>query len=121
MSKNTIVRGMLVPSLKNKPLDGRMDVPTLADIEKIENPYVNFIFPVAETGKWYKVVSLKDKVVDELTIPNGQVDRYELFGEESLTYKVVGSDSRLDDLFDQKDIVSEDLEETKQVDWASLK
>lgn len=79
--KNTVVRGCLVPSLKNKPLDGRQDVPNLDDIAKIENPYVNFIFPVAETGKWYKVVSLKTKVVGELEIPNGEVDKYELFGE----------------------------------------
>lgn len=79
--KNTIVRGCLVPSLKNKPLDGRQDVPTLVDIANIENPYVNFIFPVAETGKWYKVVSLKTKVIDELVIPDGEIDKYELFGE----------------------------------------
>ena len=76
-----MVRGCLVPSLKNKPLDGRQDVPTLADIANIENPYVNFIFPVAETGKWYKVTSLKTKVQGELEIPNGEVDGYELFGE----------------------------------------
>lgn len=81
MSKNTIVRGMLVPSLKNKPLDGRMDVPTLADIVNIENPYVNFIFPVAETGMWYKVTKLADKVIDELVVPNGEVAEYETFGE----------------------------------------
>lgn len=81
MSNNTIVRGLLVPSLKNKPLDGRQDVPTLADIVNIENPYVNFIFPVAETGKWYKVLSLTDKVIDELVIPNGMIDEYEPFGE----------------------------------------
>lgn len=81
MSKNTIVRGMLVPSLKNKPLDGRMDVPTLADIVNIENPYVNFIFPVAETGMWYKVTKLADKVIDELVIPNGEIAEYETFGE----------------------------------------
>lgn len=80
MSNNTIVRGLLVPSLKNKPLDGRQDVPTLADIVNIENPYVNFIFPVAETGKWYKVLSLTDKVIDELVIPNGMIDEYEEFG-----------------------------------------
>ena len=80
MSNNTIVRGLLVPSLKNKPLDGRQDVPTLADIVNIENPYVNFIFPVEETGKWYKVLSLTDKVVDELVIPNGMIDEYEEFG-----------------------------------------
>lgn len=80
MNKNTVVRGCLVPSLKNKPLDGRQDVPTLADIANIENPYVNFIFPVEETGKWYKVVSLTDKVIDELVIPNGMIDEYEEFG-----------------------------------------
>lgn len=80
MSNNTIVRGLLVPSLKNKPLDGRQDVPTLADIVNIENPYVNFIFPVEETGKWYKVLSLTDKVIDELVIPNGMIDEYEEFG-----------------------------------------
>ena len=81
MSNNTIVRGLLVPSLKNKPLDGRQEVPTLADIANIENPYVNFIFPVEETGKWYKVLSLKEKVVDELVIPDGMIDEYEPFGE----------------------------------------
>lgn len=80
MSNNTIVRGLLVPSLKNKPLDGRQDVPTLADIVNIENPYVNFIFPVEETGKWYKVLSLTDKVIDELVMPNGMIDKYEEFG-----------------------------------------
>lgn len=81
MSKNTVVRGMLVPSLKNKPLDGRMDVPTLDDIVNIENPYVNFIFPVAETGMWYKVTRLTDKVIDELVIPDGEIAEYETFGE----------------------------------------
>ena len=81
IKKNTVVRGCLVPSLKNKPLDGRQDVPTLADIVNIENPYVNFIFPVAETGKWYKVVSLRTKVQGELEIPDGEIDKYELFGE----------------------------------------
>lgn len=81
MSNNTIVRGLLVPSLKNKPLDGRQEVPTLADIANIENPYVNFIFPVEETGKWYKVLSLTDKVINELVIPNGMIDEYEPFGE----------------------------------------
>lgn len=79
--KNTVVRGCLVPSLKNKPLDGRQDVPKLSDIPNIENPYVNFIFPVAETGKWYKVTSLKTKVIDDLQIPDGEIDGYELFGE----------------------------------------
>lgn len=79
--KNTVVRGCLVPSLKNKPLDGRQDVATLDDIAKIENPYVNFIFPVAETGKWYKVTSLKTKILGELEIPDGEIDGYELFGE----------------------------------------
>ena len=81
MSKNTVVRGCLVPSLKNKPLDGRQDVPTLADIVNIDNPYVNFIFPVAETGKWYKVISLRTKVVGDLEIPDGEIDKYDLFGE----------------------------------------
>ena len=81
IKKNTVVRGCLVPSLKNKPLDGRQDVPTLADIVNIENPYVGFIFPVAETGKWYKVVSLRTKVMGELEIPNGEVDGYEEFGK----------------------------------------
>ena len=118
--KNTVVRGCLVPSLKNKPLDGRQDVPTLADIAKIENPYVNFIFPVAETGKWYKVVSLKDRIEGELVIPNGQVDQYEPFGQMTMKYKVLGSDNRLDDLFDQQDIESQEIEQVEQVNWNSL-
>lgn len=81
VKKNTVVRGCLIPSLKNKPLDGRQDVPKLVDIENIENPFVNFIFPVAETGKWYKVLSLKEKAINDLVIPDGAVDEYEEFGK----------------------------------------
>ena len=80
MSKNTVVRGCLVPSLKNKPLDGRQDVPMLEDIAKIENPYVGFTFFVKEVGKWFEVVSLKERVINDLTIPDDMVDGYKEFG-----------------------------------------
>lgn len=110
IKKNTVVRGCLVPSLKNKPLDGRQDVPTLADIVNIENPYVNFIFPVAETGKWYKVISLRTKVMGDLEIPDGEIDKYDLFGEgltEEEKQKIL-----FKDLAEQIYLKKEDAEES---------
>ena len=72
-----VVSGSLIPSTVDTPLDARMRISTLDDIDKIEMPYVGMIFFVIEESKHYVVKSLKDSVVNTLELKNMLINEYE--------------------------------------------
>lgn len=69
--------GALRPGTANTPLDERSRVSTLADIAALQLPYVGQIVYCIETGKYYKVTSLKSRLIGALTVPDAAVDTYE--------------------------------------------
>ena len=72
-----VVSGSLIPSTVDTPLDVRMRISTLDDIDKIQMPYVGMIFFVIEESKHYVVKSLKDSVVNTLEMKNILINEYE--------------------------------------------
>ena len=82
------IAGSLIPTKVDTPLDRRARVATLADVANIENPAIGAIFYCVETGKHYKITSLKNKAIGALTVANAQVDTY----EELITGKASASD-----------------------------
>ena len=72
-----VVSGSLIPSTVDTPLDVRMRISTLDDIDKIQMPYVGMIFFVIEESKHYVVKSLKDSVVNTLELKNILINEYE--------------------------------------------
>ena len=67
----------LRPGIVDTPLDARCRINTLAEISTIELPYVGQIIYCIETGKYYKVTSLKSRLIGALTVPDAAIDTYE--------------------------------------------
>lgn len=76
-----IINDSLLPSAPNAPLDARTEVNLLADVAKIENPSESLIFKVKETGKYYKVVSLKEVTIEGTTHKKKVIKEYEPFSD----------------------------------------
>ena len=76
-----IINDSLLPSAPNAPLDARTEVNLLADVAKIENPSESLIFKVKETGKYYKVVSLKELSIEGTTHKKKVINEYEPFSD----------------------------------------
>lgn len=78
MADNTIVNGSLMPSMKNAPLDARTRIANIAEVENIEVPFIGMIFYVENEKAYYKVNSLKSKIVGPIEVQDAVVNEYEL-------------------------------------------
>jgi hypothetical protein len=78
MTDNTIVNGSLMPSMKNAPLDARTRIANIAEVENIEVPFIGMIFYVENEKAYYKVNSLKSKIVGPIEVQDAIVNEYEL-------------------------------------------
>lgn len=76
-----IINDSLLPSAPNAPLDARTEVNLLTDVAKIENPSESLIFKVKETGKYYKVVSLKEVSIEGTTLKKKVIKEYAPFSD----------------------------------------
>ena len=69
--------GALRPGTTDTPLDERTRVSSLADIAALTLPYVGQIIYCIETAKYYKITSLKPKLIGALNVTDAAVDTYE--------------------------------------------
>lgn len=72
------IAGSLIPGSTDTPLDARTRIASISEVETIANPYVSMPFSVLDTGKTYKVKSLKAKMIGPIQVPNALIDEYEL-------------------------------------------
>ena len=72
------ISGSLIPGTTDTPLDARTRINRISEVETIANPYVSMPFSVLDTGKTYKVKSLKAKMIGPIQVPNALIDEYEL-------------------------------------------
>ena len=64
------------PTKTDTPLDKRSRIESISEVSNIPNPFVGMIFYVSSEDKYYKVKSLKSKVVGGITVQNAQVNEY---------------------------------------------
>lgn len=64
------------PTKVDTPLDKRSRIESISEVPNIPNPYVGMIFYVSSEDKYYRVKSLKSKVVGGITVQNAQVNEY---------------------------------------------
>ena len=69
--------GGIKPTSKNTPGDIRTRIETIDDVKSIPLPFVGMIFYVIDENKFYKVVSLKDKITGPLVTTDALVGDYE--------------------------------------------
>ena len=72
-----IIGGTLKPNSQNTPTRKGEVINTLAEITEIENPVVGMSVFVKSSGLAYRVMSLKEKTIAGVTVPNAMVDKYE--------------------------------------------
>ena len=72
-----IIGGTLKPNSQNTPTRKGEVINTLAEITEIENPVVGMSVFVKSSGLAYRVMSLKEKAIAGVTVPNAMVDKYE--------------------------------------------
>lgn len=64
------------PTKVDTPLDKRSRIENVSEVPNIPNPFVGMIFYVSSEDKYYRVKSLKSKVVGGITVQNAQVNEY---------------------------------------------
>lgn len=75
--------GNLIPSTANTPLDARVRINSLLEVEQIENPYIGMTFFVIENKTYYIVKSLKSKELNGATVDDATIDEYEIIPSTS--------------------------------------
>ena len=75
--------GNLIPSTTNTPLDARVRINSLLEVEQIENPYIGMTFFVIENETYYIVKSLKSKDLNGTIVENSTIDEYEIIPSTS--------------------------------------
>lgn len=73
--------GGFIPSVANTPLDLRTRVQTINDIYNIELPYVGMLVYVIDEDKYYKIKTLKNKVMGAIILKDLLVDTFEVFSQ----------------------------------------
>ena len=68
--------GALRPGTTDTPLDQRSRISTLADMAALPLPYVGQIVYCLDIGRYYKIQTLKAKLIGALTVPDAEVDSY---------------------------------------------
>ena len=77
-SENAIVTsGGIKPGTVNTPGDLRTRIETIKDAKSIPMPFVGMIFYVIDEDKFYKVKSIKDKVMGPIVNKGALIDEYE--------------------------------------------
>ncbi len=74
---NIKVADSVILSKANTPLDARCRVATEADILNIELPFVGLLVYVLDSGKFYTVTAVKEKLIGAITVAGAAVDTYE--------------------------------------------
>ena len=98
------------PTKVDTPLDKRSRVESVSEVPNIPNPFVGMIFYVSSEDKYYRVKSLKSKVVGGITVQNAQVNEY-------VPFETGGSGtSSYSDLSDKPSIEGVTLEGNKTLD-----
>lgn len=98
------------PTKVDTPLDKRSRIESISEVPNIPNPYVGIIFYVSSEDKYYRVKSLKSKVVGGITVQNAQVNEY-------VPFETGGSGtSSYSDLSDKPSIGGVTLEGNKTLD-----
>lgn len=75
--------GNLIPSTVDTPLDARVRINSLLEVEQIENPYIGMTFFVIENKTYYIVKSLKSKELNGATVDEATIDEYEIIPSTS--------------------------------------
>lgn len=77
-NKNAInIGGSIKPTKKDTPSDIRTRIESINEVESIPLPYIGMIFYVIDENEFYRVLSLKSKVVAGREQINMLVDQYE--------------------------------------------
>lgn len=76
---NIKVADSVILSKANTPLDARCRVATEADILNIELPFVGLLVYVLDSGKFYTVTAVKEKLIGAMTVAGAAVAEYEEF------------------------------------------
>ena len=77
-NKNAInIGGSIKPTKKDTPSDIRVRIETISEVENIPLPYIGMIFYVIDENEFYRVLSLKSKIVAGREQTNMLVDQYE--------------------------------------------
>lgn len=76
-----IINDSLITSKPNAPLDVRTEVATLADVVNISNPSESLVFKVLETGKYYKIDSLKTVQIEGTTLTKKIIESFSPLGD----------------------------------------
>lgn len=77
-NKNAInIGGSIKPTKKDTPSDIRVRIETINEVENIPLPYIGMIFYVIDENEFYRVLSLKSKIVAGREQTNMLVDQYE--------------------------------------------
>lgn len=72
-----LVSGAVLPTTTNTPTRPGELIDTISQMADIPNPRVGMTVYVKDEDKTYYVKSLKEKVIDGVTVANAQVDKYE--------------------------------------------
>lgn len=67
----------LRPGVADTPLDARVRVNTLEDINNIPLPYIGMIVFCRATDRYYRITSLASRLIGALTVPDAAVGQYE--------------------------------------------
>lgn len=65
-----------IPTKTDTPSDRRTRIESICEAPNIPNPFVGMIFYVSSEDKYYRVKSLKSKVIGGITVQNAQVNEY---------------------------------------------
>ena len=76
---NIKVADSVILSKANTPLDARCRVATEADILNIELPFVGLLVYVLDSGKFYTITAVKEKLIGAMTVAGAAVAEYEEF------------------------------------------
>lgn len=81
--------GNLIPSTTDTPLDARIRINTISEIELIENPYIGMTFFVIENNTYYIVKSLKSKELNGQNVENALIDEFEVLPSSSQVLSMI--------------------------------
>ena len=81
--------GNLIPSTITTPLDARVRINSLLEIEQIENPYVGMAFFVIENQTYYIVKSLKSKELSGTTVEEYVINEYEILPSINQVFDII--------------------------------
>lgn len=65
-----------IPTKTDTPSDRRTRIESISEVPNIPNPFVGMLFYVSSEDKYYRVKSLKSKVIGGITVQNAQVNEY---------------------------------------------